>query len=239
MPRFLLTSWHRLWYILTVAKRTAPKPLVLKGELPLEFELNEVSGEWRLEGESLHWQEQPDSIGAWPRNEGATELRRQFLSIERDDVEALLNFLNRTGLWDKYRKEYPLYEFWQEQDTIRILLTGRTLDYWLQSAIERFFRNFLDELVPDQFEFQGKKPVMTYILAETQAALFLSAWLDFARGARFRFCARSDCPTHRKDTVPFELTSRRRRRYCSQYCAHLESMRRNRAQTKTKKGRKT
>ena len=149
-----------------MAKRTAPKPLVLKGELPLEFELYEASGKWQLEGKSLHWEEDAKYFGPGPRNEGATELRRQFLSIARDDVEALLNFLNRTGLWDKYRKEYPLYEFWQDQDTIRMLLTGRTLDQWLQIPIENFFRNFLDELVPDQFEFQGKKPVVSFILVK-------------------------------------------------------------------------
>ena len=216
-----------------MAKRTAPKPLILRGELPLEFELHEVSGEWRLEEETLHWKEQAEVSGPWPRGENALDLRQQFLSIERDDARALLDFLNRTGSWDG-RTKYGLYEFWGDQNTIRRLLTRNPPPgHWFE--VENFFENFLHELTLNHVVWQGKRLVASYSLTETREALLLSAWLDFARGAKFRYCARPDCPKHRKNTVPYELTSRHRRRYCSQYCAHLESKRRVRAKAKKKR----
>jgi len=46
--------------------------------------------------------------------------------------------------------------------------------------------------------------------------------IDRLRDARFRICAREDCRT------PFEVKTRHKRDYCTQYCAHLESVRRNR-----------
>ena len=187
----------------------------------------------------MHYEEAEDSPGPWPRDEDALELRRQFLSIERGKVEALLDFLNCTGVWMFGRKNFELYELWQDQDMIRTLLTHPPRwDVGVQTDMRNiFFENFLYERSPYHVEVRGKRLVAQYALVETRSTLFLSAWLDFARGARFRFCARPDCSKHRPGTVPFELTSHRKRRYCTQYCAHLESMRRNRAKTKPKKGR--
>ena len=237
----------RSWYTERVSKRPLPKPLKLRGDLPLEFDLYEVSGKWRLEGDRLHWEQAAEVAGPWPRKEDALELRRQFLAIERGNVQALFAFLKHTGLWMNYRKEFGLYEFWQDQDTIRWLLTrnlppsaGYSFQEWFELGMGNFFRNCLDDRSPLDVQLRGKRLVASYVLAETRDAIFLSAWLDFARGARFRFCKRPDCPKHRPGTVPFELTSRHRRRYCSQYCAHLESMRRIRArQSSADKERKT
>lgn len=54
--------------------------------------------------------------------------------------------------------------------------------------------------------------------------------MDLLRKAKIRSCKRSAC---RK---PYEITSRHKRQYCSQYCAHLESMRRqSRDKAKKKK----
>src|SRR5262249_12894660 len=49
-----------------------------------------------------------------------------------------------------------------------------------------------------------------------------SITIDRVRGTKFRNCARKDCGT------PFAIESRHIRNYCCQYCAHLESVRRNR-----------
>ncbi len=46
--------------------------------------------------------------------------------------------------------------------------------------------------------------------------------IDHLRGTKYRICARKDCG------MPFPLESRHKRQYCQQYCAHLESVRRNR-----------
>lgn len=60
-------------------------------------------------------------------------------------------------------------------------------------------------------------------------ALYTTITVDFLQGARFRLCKRRDC------RLPFKRESRHKRDYCSQYCAHLESVRRNRRK-KTGKG---
>ena len=57
---------------------------------------------------------------------------------------------------------------------------------------------------------------------DIQDSLYATITVDFLRGVKFRACARKDCG------FLFKLESRHKRRYCSQYCAHLESVRRNR-----------
>ena len=60
------------------------------------------------------------------------------------------------------------------------------------------------------------------------SAILVSIYIDHLRGVKFRFCARRDC------RHPFEVTSRHKRKYCQQYCAHLESVRRMRNRQRRK-----
>jgi len=59
-----------------------------------------------------------------------------------------------------------------------------------------------------------------FIARETFTAILATIHLDHLRGARFHLCARPDCGR------PYEVESRHKRRYCTQYCASLESLRR-------------
>ena len=63
---------------------------------------------------------------------------------------------------------------------------------------------------------------------EAVSAILVTIYIDHLRGLRFRFCARRDCRR------PFEITSRHKRKYCQQYCAHLESLRRMRNRRRRK-----
>ncbi len=65
-------------------------------------------------------------------------------------------------------------------------------------------------------------------VTEAVSAILATIHIDHLRGLRFRFCARRDCRR------PFEITSRHRRKYCQQYCAHLESLRRMRNRKRRK-----
>ena len=65
-------------------------------------------------------------------------------------------------------------------------------------------------------------------VAEAVSAILVTIYIDHLRGLRFRFCARRDCRR------PFEITSRHKRKYCQQYCAHLESLRRMRNRRRRK-----
>src|SRR5262249_11855052 len=55
-----------------------------------------------------------------------------------------------------------------------------------------------------------------------QEALRTTITIDILKNVRFRLCARHDCRT------PFPVETRHQREYCCQYCAHLESVRRQR-----------
>ena len=48
-----------------------------------------------------------------------------------------------------------------------------------------------------------------------------------AQGATFKACARKDC------RLPFEVSSRHKRRFCTQYCAHITSLRKRRKLQRT------
>ena len=50
--------------------------------------------------------------------------------------------------------------------------------------------------------------------------------IDHLRGAKVKVCARRDCSNF------FEITSRHEKKYCQQYCAHIESQRRTRKKQK-------
>jgi hypothetical protein len=55
------------------------------------------------------------------------------------------------------------------------------------------------------------------------SAILTTIEIDHLRGGKFGACHRSDCPKF------FEITSRHKRKYCSQACAHLVSVRRLRS----------
>lgn len=65
-------------------------------------------------------------------------------------------------------------------------------------------------------------PHFVHTLYDIQSSLYATVTIDFLRGVKFRSCARTDCG------LLFKLESRHKRRYCGQYCAHLESVRRTR-----------
>ncbi len=58
------------------------------------------------------------------------------------------------------------------------------------------------------------------------SAILTTIELDHLRGAKVGSCARADCPAF------FEITSSHKRKYCTQYCAHLASQRRTRKRQK-------
>lgn len=63
----------------------------------------------------------------------------------------------------------------------------------------------------------------------TYRSILASVQFKLAQGAKFRVCARKDC------RLPFEITSRHSRRFCTQYCAHITSLRqRRKAERKSK-----
>jgi len=75
-------------------------------------------------------------------------------------------------------------------------------------------------------EWGGTKNGAYIETTDVVSSILTTIELDHVRGAKFGACARSDCPRF------FEITSRHKRKYCTQYCAHLEAQRRVRKKQK-------
>jgi hypothetical protein len=71
-----------------------------------------------------------------------------------------------------------------------------------------------------QMELTIRQPMQALVpCKDVQDALRASIFLDWQRAMPWRRCMREDCG------MPFEVPSRRAKIYCSQECAHLQSVR--------------
>jgi hypothetical protein len=165
------------------------------------------------------------------------EFREMFLGIEKNDEAALLEFLNRAGFWDRQFTTFVVDDIWKDQLAIRFLLTGKPNESFGKHSPLPFY--ILQRVLLESLQFHGIwmsepakiPPTLDLAFFGTRAALYVSVWLDLARKAEVRSCARTDCPAHKPTQSPFEA-KRTDQIYCSQYCAHVESQRRKRAERK-------
>ena len=134
-------------------------------------------------------------------------LRDAFLKVPPHGPN-VLSFLNKWGRWT-HTDYTQLHQILGFQKRIRRALVSRP-DEWLSrsslwaSGMRSAYPNFT---------------IRTY---SCESAISETVTLDLLRKVTFKTCARPDC--HQ----PFQITSRHKREYCCQYCAHLESLRRSR-----------
>jgi len=159
----------------------------------------------------------------------AWEMRGEFLKLNPVPSE-ILHFLNTWGPWrssDRLSKNYYRHA-------------------WLSDIVDsqrRWIKALLSP--PEQwFPFIGWTHSITakagfppfWVSTEgCRTAIETTITIDFVNGVRFAVCERPDC----SGTKYFAMTSEHVRKYCSQYCGHLESVRRGRlAKRNLKKTRK-
>ena len=150
------------------------------------------------------------------------QLRHDFLHLKHSS-EALLSFLNRSGKWSANTRPTlnsrydtaPGFileeEIWRQQAFVKAALTKDPSE-WL-------------EVHPFRFRPRSKYPHFVHTADDCFGSIIDSITIDFVRRVPFRICKRSDCGT------PF-AADRKGKQYCSQYCAHLVSVRRNRKELK-------
>ena len=161
-------------------------------------------------------------------------VRDDFLTLETE--ADFLRFLNQVGLFfHGYSDDWEEADFKGLQQVFRELLV-RSPERW-----DSYFHKLRQEtpefnipLILDTIEIQSKvgfllrfswqgAPHSAVIRAiGIVQAILTTIHIDHLRGARFGFCARPDCQR------PFEIISKHKRKFCKQYCAHLESLRRMR-----------
>lgn len=126
---------------------------------------------------------------------------------------------------------------WSFQDACRTYLVKPKLwekfleqPYGLPSGDERqaSWKAFLKRRteLPLRVEWQNGQPIGVIEVISGEQLLIATTQIDLIRGAKFKLCERPDCRT------PFPILSGHDKKYCEHYCAHIESVRRTRAEKK-------
>jgi hypothetical protein len=204
-------------------------PIVFKFiRLPIRWAIHTSRiGTTSLVGTPLESKEQ--QIDGW-------ECRREFLKLPEDDHE-LCRFMNKVGMWDRYTGELPkTIDLWPR----RVWELRKDLKDELE--LKSFSTEFANPdsslgsiLIPHlSFRFKLNSQVATGVVTITSfwEMLLTTIYVDFARGFSFARCQRQDC---NGDKV-FVVETAHKRKFCSQYCGHLVSMRKKRraAEKKTR-----
>jgi hypothetical protein len=162
------------------------------------------------------------SVLVMTRNSGKTKIadpwlmRGEFLGLS-SEPGAFKDFLNEWGMWDFATILRP-ENIKSEQRDLRdaLALAGGDVKLWF-----RHFGSF-----PYPHRRTSEFPFFWLKTNECEVAVRMTITIDFLRGIKFGTCARPDCGT------PYPIQSGHKRAYCSQYCAHIESVRRQRRNAK-------
>jgi hypothetical protein len=138
-------------------------------------------------------------------------LRDDFLRMKPNSISAL-SFLGKWGRWVEWRTITGLPEMLDLQQAIRKALVSSPKE-WLSDSLSSPIN-----LNSRTSEF----PYLSMVTDSCAIAIRMTTTIDLLQRLKFRNCARPDC------RVPFAITSKHKKDYCTQYCAHLESVRRNR-----------
>lgn len=156
-------------------------------------------------------QDKEDEDGSIPGSipADAWQLRDDFLRVT-PDAKSVLGLLNQWGRWDDL-VAYTLREILGFREIVRRALLSPPED-WLS---EEHWTFDLDQ--------KSEYPYITMETVKCKSAIRATITMDMLRQVKFETCARPDCGQ------PFPIMSKHKRKYCSQYCGHLESVRRGRA----------
>jgi hypothetical protein len=141
------------------------------------------------------------------------QMRTDFFRLNNEPAKAL-NFLNDWGRWLPHRNFVTIGELLEMQRSVREALV-ESPTAWLSS-------HYSD--LPAARSRSAHVPYFKVLTDSCQIAIRVTSTMDLMREMKFRVCARPDCQ------IPFSVTSKHSRSYCTQYCAHLESVRRSRGQ---------
>lgn len=162
--------------------------------------------------------------------------RDEFFGLPENDAARLAEFFNKVGVWstDGEWPRYPLYAHMDDvrgfrEDLRHALLYQKDFMAAVTPALQRP-KTLLDLMAqphpannfPLRFELSNVAAGVVTITNARQM-LFATVLADVARGIRFKTCKRKDCGK------PFPVESEHTRTFCTQYCGHLVSQRKNRA----------
>jgi len=185
------------------------------------------------------------------------ELVRRFLVINPNDEQSVLKFLVAHGRFkmpsaltksvDSQKRPFEgskTRRLGGSSGAIRVVSDRFTSE--ALTAIQDYLRRMLmtgDPALPTAWAYFRYDYTITFAGTRFRAEAYVKvsdifpsmlATIQFklVQGSRFRVCARRDC------RLPFEVTSRHKRRFCTQYCAHFTSLRNRRRLQRSRNSRK-
>lgn len=189
----------------------------------------------------------------------AWRCREEFFALTENDNNALISFLEKVGMWfsadddlsGHWSKEIAQHiragnrnpiavpGVWQFQRSLRQALINRnafkaayapTLTR-TQTGLQLLLESRATVEFPMRLELTN---VATGAVTLTDAyhMLLSTVFFDVARGIRFKTCQRKDCGK------PFPLETKHKKKFCSWYCAHITTVRKNRPHVKKRTAEK-
>ena len=159
------------------------------------------------------------------RRADALMARDEFFHLKPGDNDQLMDFLNRWGPWHQF-------EFASDDPSIHGEIGVTPSEIWrVRETFLRGVMNPVDEWLADKSVvrsplglFQPRREYPHFFLRAKgiAVAIHTTITIDLLRKVKFRRCAREDC------LIPFAVESKHRRKYCTQYCGHIESVRKKR-----------
>jgi hypothetical protein len=141
----------------------------------------------------------------------AWQMRDDFLRMAPGSEDAQA-FLSKWGRWHQTRGYVETRELFALQRAVRDALVVSP-ESWFATG-----NAFLPKVASTSTAF----PHFAMVTDVCREAICIATTVDLLRRVEFKVCARGDCE------LPFKVVSKHSKQYCSQYCAHLESVRRNR-----------
>jgi hypothetical protein len=222
-------------------------------KIPISWEIRNVAGDRNHKPARFAFGkliEKEPSAEIYPAELDGWQCREAFFDLPQSEA-ALLEFLNKVGLFASvsgilghYSKEFmehvrdnhptPLdvNGFWRIRDGLKEVLVHQKR--FARTSPRRPLTERLSEFIPS-FDFyspdlsfgfdMSKVPVGVVTITDGMQLLLATIFTDLVRGLKFKYCARRDCPNL------FIIESRHKRKYCRQYCGHLESVRKQRRES--------
>jgi len=158
----------------------------------------------------------------------AYEVREEFLKVSNPDE--ILGFLNKTGVFKIFpatRTTVENFHDWQAQ--VRLLMTHSPVNWKERISDDFLWLMSRNDAFKIRFAWTAEGYSGNIWVGLTLVAILATIHLDHLRKAEFRFCSREDCG------MPYEITSHHERKYCTEYCAHIESVRKTRARQRAER----
>lgn len=230
-------------------------------DMPIRFRFLKIPAQWEIrtvKAQRHHeacplafatlgdpWEMKLPDLDGW-------SCRDAFFALPEGDNEKLMKFLSDVGVWsnDEVKSHWadeatqhigrghpsPIdpVGVWRFREGLRdALLDKKSFKETYATPRPRNTTAF-DILQEPRIKFElgfELESVASGVITTTDAhhMLLATVFADVARGIRFKTCKREDC------LRPFPLTSDHKRKFCSQYCGHLASQRKNREIEKKKR----